>query len=83
MEMLTHFYNKNVKLNPQTIINSLDYSAKKSLLKKQLIDVKLMSRFFLKNSAFCSLNIDEEMAHILISDSSLLNLLESIPFLWL
>lgn len=82
MEMLTHFYNKNVKLNPQAIINSLDYRAKKSLLKKQLIDVKLMPSFF-KNSAFCSLNIDEEMAHILISDSSLLNLLESIPFLWL
>lgn len=52
MEMLTHFYNKNVKLNPQTIINSLDYSAKKSLLKKQLIDVKLMSKFFFKKQCF-------------------------------
>ena len=52
MEMLTHFYNKNVKLNPQTIINSLDYRVKKSLLKKQLIDVKLMPRFFLKTVLF-------------------------------
>ncbi|ELD8908097.1 hypothetical protein RLP75_004844 [Escherichia coli] len=48
MEMLTHFYDNNVKLNPQTVINSLDYRAKKSLLKKQLLDIKLMSKFFSK-----------------------------------
>lgn len=83
MEMLTHFYDNNVKLNPQTVINSLDYRAKKSLLKKQLLDIKLMSKFFSKNNIFCSLNVAEEMAHILISESSLLSLLKSIPFLWL
>ncbi|HHH4900170.1 EAL domain-containing protein [Escherichia coli] len=83
VEMLTHFYDNSVKLNPQTVLNSLDYGEKKVLIKKQLFSINSKAHFFIKNKAFCSLNVDAEMAHIIISDNSLLNLLKSIPFLWL
>ena len=83
VEMLTHFYENSVKLNPQTVLGSLVYREKKALIKKQLFSINSMTHFFVKNKAFCSLNVDAEMAHILISDNSLLNLLKSIPFLWL
>ncbi|MBB7439874.1 EAL domain-containing protein, partial [Escherichia coli] len=65
VEMLTHFYDNSVKLNPQTVLNSLDYGEKKVLIKKQLFSINSKAHFFIKNKAFCSLNVDAEMAHII------------------
>lgn len=45
VEMLTHFYENSVKLNPQTVLGSLVYREKKALIKKQLISIISMKHF--------------------------------------
>lgn len=81
-ELLTRFITKeNKKLNPQHIIHSWSLEEKHLFLYKQCHIIHSKCKWFKKNDYFLSLNIDYDMAKILIKDDDLKTYIQAMPFI--
>lgn len=81
VELLTRFVlNMTKSLHPQFVISGWNFEKKRSFLYQQ-VDVIFSKRsWFERNSLFCTLNIDGDMAMLINNDKNLKNHLTSMPF---
>lgn len=67
-------------LDMERFISKLELESKKTLLKYQLEKVESKKKFFLLSGLICSINIDFDIANMIIKDEDLGNKLKSLPF---
>jgi len=82
VEVLTKFEQSGLYqvINPKYYIKSLPIEAKRQLLIDQLLTIEEYSQWFRLNSQFCTVNINYDMAELLLNDSWLKNIIIQLPF---
>lgn len=83
VEVLSRIYT-NVgayTLDVELFISCLSYAEKRRFIINQLTQIKLKSKFFLELGLLCSVNIDYDLALIIINDNEINELLDELSFI--
>ncbi|ANI31426.1 diguanylate phosphodiesterase [Yersinia entomophaga] len=82
-ELLSRFTTKplDLPINPEDFFNELDSEGKGKLFRDQLLAAQKYSQWFIDNQVLLSINIDFDTAGIIVRDSELQALLNTMPFL--
>ncbi|ARJ43493.1 hypothetical protein B1H58_16575 [Pantoea alhagi] len=82
VEVLTKFEQPGLYqvINPKYYIKSLSTEAKRQLLIDQLLTIAEHSQWFRHNKQFCNVNIDNDLAELLLNDPWLKNIVMQLPF---
>jgi len=78
MEVLTRFATPGTT---QSILTGMTREQKKVLLTEQLIHIKKIRCFFEDKCIQCSVNIDFDMANLLLSEKEMRDIISSCPFI--
>ncbi|WP_188472666.1 EAL domain-containing protein [Hafnia psychrotolerans] len=83
VELLTSFFGgySRGKIEPQSFIASLDPDSSYKLLLGQLTQINKKSDFFRKNNLLCSLNIEQNMARLIMNNNIIRDLLDANDFI--
>ncbi|MCG7387297.1 EAL domain-containing protein [Pantoea sp. ACRSB] len=82
VEVLTKFEQPGLYqvINPKYYIKSLSVEAKRQLLIDQLLTIEEYSHWFRHNNQYCTVNIDFDLADLLLNDPWLKNIVMQLPF---
>lgn len=82
VEVLTKFEQPGLYqvINPKYYIKSLTPIAKRQLLVDQLLMIEEYSHWFRHNEQFCTVNIDNDLAELLLNDPWLKNIIMQLTF---
>lgn len=83
VELLSRFSATPVDLpiDVEKFINELDINGKNDLFQNQLQAVKAYSDWFITNNVLLSINIDFDLASVIVTDAPTRQLLDEMPFL--
>ncbi|MGC6388842.1 EAL domain-containing protein [Ewingella sp. S1.OA.A_B6] len=83
VEVLTRFSTRGMlegKLDAAKFIIGMKVDSKRQLLLSQLHEIKNQAAFFLRSGLVCSINIDFDMAGIILKNQQVIALLNVLPF---
>ncbi len=84
-ELLTRFIgmdrSSKASASSEFIINLMSYAMKERLLTQQMELISAHAEYFQKQGVFLSINIDSDMAEIIIANNELRARLQSLPFI--
>ncbi|MFL4556432.1 EAL domain-containing protein [Yersinia kristensenii] len=83
VELLSRFSAKSVDLpiDVENFINKLDINGKTDLFQDQLCAVRAYSEWFITHNVLLSINIDFDLASVIVTDESTRRMLDELPFL--
>ncbi|WP_186369431.1 EAL domain-containing protein [Yersinia bercovieri] len=83
VELLSRFSAKSVDLpiDIEQFIRDMSVDGKRELFQDQLRAVKTYSNWFIANNVLLSINIDFDLASVIVSDDSTGQMLDDMPFL--
>lgn len=83
VELLSRFSAKSVDLpiDVENFINKLDVDGKTDLFHDQLRAVKAYKDWFITHNVLLSINIDFDLASVIVTDQSTRQMLDELPFL--